>query len=54
MLLMYINAKFHYQSMFVYVLKLFKSKYLNRLFSLHYLLPFLLAGISLLHLVFLH
>jgi len=27
---------------------------LNRLFSLHYLLPFLLAGVSLIHLVFLH
>jgi ubiquinol-cytochrome c reductase cytochrome b subunit len=27
---------------------------LNRLFSLHYLLPFILAGISLIHLVFLH
>lgn len=27
---------------------------LNRLFSLHYLLPFLLAGVSMIHLVFLH
>jgi ubiquinol-cytochrome c reductase cytochrome b subunit len=27
---------------------------LNRLFSLHYLLPFVLAGLSLIHLVFLH
>jgi quinol-cytochrome oxidoreductase complex cytochrome b subunit len=27
---------------------------LNRLFSLHYLLPFILAGISAIHLVFLH
>jgi ubiquinol-cytochrome c reductase cytochrome b subunit len=27
---------------------------LNRLFSLHYLLPFILSGLSLLHLVFLH